>query len=517
MIPDYIFETSWEVCNHVGGIHTVLVSRVPLMQAMNKDRVIFFGPDLGQHSDLEFREDNRLLRKWREQVNGNNEMPNVRTGRWKTAGEPIAILIDYKHLWNKKNNLYKWAWDEFGVQSHAAYGDYDDSCLFGYATGQAMESLYRFTGDKQKSFVAHVHEWQTGFAALYLRANCPEVRSIFTTHATGIGRSIAGNGKPLYDYFTRYNGDQMAEELNMVSKHSVEKQVAHHCDCFTTVSELTARECEQLLDKKPDVVTPNGFELKAVPEGKEYDKKRQETRQILGAVYKRFLTDTCETEQTDDALMIAISGRLEWKNKGIDVFLQAMERLSQEQIERPIAAFVMIPYLNRTSWTRGKVTVIFLPYYFPLTEGVITNPCDSFIGSKEAKMITGKSYYDLLIGMDMTVFPSYYEPWGYTPMESIAYKIPTVTTDLAGYGVWAEASIKKGETFPAVTVIHRTDSNETEVVERIMLSIRRFMALDQKTAEAVSKAATRLAKKSTWERFFTYYEKAYTIAMKSEK
>ena len=511
-MPDYIFETSWEVCNHVGGIHTVLSSRAALMQSLNKDHIIFFGPDLKERSDLEFREDRRILRKWRELTGRDKNLPKVRVGRWNISDSPIAVLVDYSHLWADKDTIYGWAWEQFGVQSHAAYGDYDDSCLFGYAVGQAMKSLYEWLSpqENKKTFVAHSNEWQTGFTVFYLRAFCPAVRTLFTTHATGIGRSIAGNGKPLYDCFTAYNGDQMAQELNMVSKHSAEKQAAHHCHCFTTVSDLTARECTQLLEKTPDIVTPNGFELCSVPQGKAFTARRNKTRQVLTGLYRHLL----RLDNTPaNPVFVAISGRLEWKNKGIDVFLQAMERLADGQIDRPVVAFVLIPYLDKACWTKGNVTVVFLPFYLPLNEKEnYDNISQQHIDRAALQPLMGMTYYDLLIGMDMTVFPSYYEPWGYTPMESVAYHIPTVTTDLAGYGIWAkQASGESG--FPPVTVIHRTDENSEDVIGRITSTVRSFISLGNNSVEAIRKAAAQLAKKSTWEHFFACYEKAYRIAL----
>ncbi len=525
-MPDYIFETSWEVCNRVGGIYTVLSTRAGLMQSLLKDQVFFFGPDLKEHSDLTFKEDRRLLRKWREHLANQNNMPAVRIGRWTISGSPIAILVDYSHLRSQKDSLYAWAWEHFGVQSHAAYGDYDDSCLFGYAVGQTMQSLYDFLSTQKdnklpKSFVAHTNEWQTGFTVFYLRAFCPAIRTLFTTHATGIGRSIAGNGKPLYDYFTGYNGDQMAQELNMVSKHSVEKQAAHYSHCFTTVSDLTARECEQLLDKKPDIVTPNGFDLNIIPTKSDFDHQRKIAQTILKTIYLRFLARTNKQEAEKilesniQPLFIAISGRQEWKNKGIDIFLHSMERLAEMPADRPIVAFVMVPYLNLPSFTKGNVTVIFLPFYFPITGkegyGDVSQCTDAY----SQDILKGFSYYQLLIGMDITLFPSYYEPWGYTPMESVAYHIPTVTTSLAGYGVWAEHILTNHnqQTFSPVTVIRRTDSNSEDVVKQIVHTIRTFLSLDEDSVKAVRKAAANLSKKSTWEHFYTYYQKAYQIAL----
>ena len=269
--PDYIFETSWEVCNHVGGIYTVLSTRAATMQQEHPDKVIFFGPDWGEHSDIYFAEDKSLFPNWQR-------IHNARIGRWKIPGSPIAILLRWEGIAAQKDAIYGWAWEKFQVQSHAAYGDYDESSLFGYAAGQVMESLYHHLHAEGSNVVMHANEWQTAFALFYIKDHCPKIGTLFTTHATSIGRSIAGNHKPLYDQFNYYNGDQMAYELNMVSKHSAEKQAAHYADCFTTVSDLTARECKQLLDKQPDIVTPNGFEPDFVPKGKAFNTHREEAR-----------------------------------------------------------------------------------------------------------------------------------------------------------------------------------------------------------------------------------------------
>ena len=496
--PDYIFETSWEVCNRVGGIYAVLSTRAASMQAEHPDMVFFFGPDFGEHSDIYFKEDKSLLKDFRLKIEDLRFDIPIRIGRWKVPGEPIAILLKFDALWPKKDAIYAWAWDKFKVQSHAAYGDYDESCLFGYAAGMVMESLYTFLTRKPRttslpSFCAHANEWQTAFSIFYLEDHCPQIATLFTTHATGIGRSIAGNGKPLYDYFEGYNGDQMAAELNMVSKHSVEKQAAHYADCFTTVSDITARECKQLLDKPVDIVTPNGFEPTYVPKAKEFDARRAEARAALRKVAGEQLGGIVP----ENALFVCISGRQEWKNKGIDVFASALDKLAQKiyhsgQLEREVVAFVMIPYLDRAPMRIGKVSVVFVPYYLDGHDPLF-----------------GKTYYDLLIGMDVSVFPSYYEPWGYTPLESCAFHVPTITTSLAGFGAWAAQQKDQY----GVIVIERNDSNFEQVATHIADDLLRFDRLSKEDKARARKEAAAVAKKADWKHFFKYYHKAYEIAI----
>ena len=188
--------------------------------------------------------------------------------------------------------------------------------------------------------VFQAHEWMTGMAALYLQTAVPEIATIFTTHATSIGRSIAGNNKPLYDYLFAYNGDQMAQELNMESKHSIEKQTAHYVDCFTTVSEITNNECKELLDKPADVILMNGFEDDFVPKGATFTGKRKRARAVMLRVANSLLGQ----EFDDDTLIIGTSGRYEFKNKGIDVFLESLNRLNRDKnLKKKVLAFVNVP------------------------------------------------------------------------------------------------------------------------------------------------------------------------------
>lgn len=294
LTPDYLFEVSWEVCNLVGGIYTVLSTKAKTLQKINKDKNIFIGPDLwkGKESPY-FIEMPSLLKEWKMQAS--NENLQVRVGRWNIPGKPVVILVDFSRMFDVRNELFTNMWNWYGVDSLYAYGDYDESCIFSYAAARVIESLYKYIGGDNYNVVAHFDEWITGMGLLYVKHQLPKVATIFTTHATSIGRSIAGNNKPLYDYLAAYNGDQMASELNMVAKHSLEKAAAHNADCFTTVSDITARECTQLLERTPDVVTPNGFEENFVPKGVAYTQGRDAARAKLIKIaaslmgYKRIL------------------------------------------------------------------------------------------------------------------------------------------------------------------------------------------------------------------------------------
>ncbi len=538
--PDFIFESSWEVCNKVGGIYTVLSSRAKTLQDEMKDHIIFIGPDFWKEKESPyFKEDKSLFAEWQWEAKEQGLI--VRVGRWTVPGEPIAILVDFNPYFSQKNEIYGWLWEHYSVDSLHAYGDYDEASMFSYAAALVVESYYNHYLNKEQKVIYHANEWMCGLGALYINANLPEIGTIFTTHATSIGRSIAGNQKPLYDYLFAYNGDQMAGELNMQSKHSIEKQTALHVDCFTTVSDITANECKELLDKPVDVVLPNGFDNSFVPKSNVFGRKRKAARKRLFEVANALLGEQFD----EDTLIVSTSGRYEFRNKGIDVFVESMNRLLRDKdLKKRVLAFIEVPgwvgeprkdlqerleskkqydtpldvpqithwlhnmshdnvlgmmkYYDMHNCKDERVKVIFLPCYLDGNDGILN-----------------MTYYDVVLGNDLCVYPSYYEPWGYTPLEAIAFKVPCITTDLAGFGLWAntECGGRYGEIEDGVKVIHRTDYNYSEVADAIKDTVAKFSGMTQKQVDACRKAADALSKKALWSEFIKYYHEAYDIAL----
>ncbi len=538
--PDYIFEASWEVCNKVGGIYTVLSTRAKTLQDTNKDKIIFIGPDFWKETVCPyFQEEKALFADW--QWEAKEQGISVRVGRWDIPGKPIAILVDFNPYFEKKNEIYTWLWESYQVDSLHAYGDYDEASMFSYAAALVVESFYRHYLDASKKVVFHANEWMCGLGALYINQRVPEIATIFTTHATSIGRSIAGNQKPLYDYLFAYNGDQMACELNMQSKHSIEKQTAHHVDCFTTVSDITARECVELLDKPVDVVLPNGFENTFVPKMPAFTRKRNLARRKMLDVANALLGENL----SDDTLIVSTSGRYEFRNKGIDVFVEAMNRLLRDRdLKKKVLAFIVVPgwvgeprqdlkerlaskqqydtpleVPQVTHWLHnmGHDNVLNMMKFYDMHNRrednvkVIFLPC--YLDGKDG--ILNLSYYDVVLGNDLCIYPSYYEPWGYTPLEAVAFKVPCITTDLAGFGLWANKVFgHAGEIQDGVKVIHRTDYNYSEVADIIKDTVAFYSGLSQKEIEACRKNAEALSKKALWSEFIQYYNEAYDFALR---
>lgn len=540
---DLLIETSWEVCNKVGGIYTVLSTKAKNLHNIYKDKVVFIGPDVWSEENPSpyFVESPSVLKAWKESV----QLPqgvSVRTGRWDIPGKPIAVLVKFDGMYAVKDEFYGNMWNLYGVDSIHAYGDYDEACAFSHAAGLVIESLCKYKKcDTGKKVIAHFDEWTTGMGLLYVKWKLPYVATMFTTHATSIGRSICGNGKQLYDYLKGYNGDQMAAELNMQSKHSLEKAAAMQSDCFTTVSDITAIECEQLLERKPDVVTPNGFEPTFVPAKSKFNNCRKEARKSLLAVASALTGNKYD----DNTFIVTTSGRCEYRNKGIDLFLDSMNVLKGMNPSRRVLAFVMVPAwsgdaradllqsLASSDALRLENPVITHHLHNPESDPIInrinsigfSNAEDSIVDViyvpcylNGTDGVFNKAYYDLLIGMDATVFPSYYEPWGYTPLESVAFGVPTLTTTLSGFGQWivndfANSDIKN----TGVSVANRTDGNYSEVVDNVANTIYQLCCSSDEELKEISKKAIETASKANWSYFIDYYMKSFEIAFSNNE
>jgi phosphorylase/glycogen(starch) synthase len=533
--PEYLFETSWEVCNMVGGIYTVLSSKSNAMRQLLGDHYITVGPDVVKeaHETLYFIEDNELFPEWREKAL--SQGLKCRIGRWKIESSPIAILVDYTPLYQSKNEILGHLWEQYELDSIRGQWDYIEPVLFGYAAGQVIESFVNFNLQSINNIVAHFHEWMAGSGVLYLKEHCPQIATVFTTHATYIGRAISGNGLPLYENLKSYLPSVMAMQFNIVSQQSMEQKAAKNADVFTTVSDITAQECEQFLYRKPDVVTINGIDHPLRKDAQAFAKKRNATReQVL-----KIVETLCGEPIDRNCLMVINSGRYEFKNKGIDLYIEALRRLNVDKnLKRTVVAVIAVPshiagpskdlqhrldgtnaIMGHTDFpathhvfeyendailntlrnaglqndTNDKVKVMFVPAYLNGDDGIFN-----------------LTYSEFLAAFDFSVFPSYYEPWGYTPLESVALGIPTLTTDVSGFGKFVQQKFGDNE---AVVVAHRKDGDAEKVIEVIVDSLRRFLGMTEKGMNKVSEEALKVAEKLLWKDLIVNYEKAYDIAL----
>jgi phosphorylase/glycogen(starch) synthase len=534
--PDYIFETSWEVCNKVGGIHTVVCTKARLLQQEWGEHLIMIGPDLQTGSGInpEFTEDKSLFPTWK--VKMLEEGLPIRTGRWNIPGSPMVVLVDFTPFFRQKNEIFTNLWVRHHLDSLHGQWDYIEPALFGYAAGKAIACFYNCHLNSTDKIIAQFHEWMTGAGILFLEAHVPQIATVFTTHATVIGRAIAGNGQPFYSRFNSIDAEKAAQELNLASKHSLERIAAVTADCFTCVSEFTARECEHFLGKRPDFITPNGFDASFIPEPALFAVKRSTAREKICKVAAALL----QQPVPENSLLVIKSGRYEFRNKGIDLFIDSLALLSKDtSLNRTVLALVFVPahhtgprklledsllqpslsqprtgevlthnlqggdndpILNRIRQQKldnspgSRVKILFVPTYLNGTDGVFNMP-----------------YYDVLIGFDLAVFPSYYEPWGYTPLESLAFHIPAVTTTVSGFG--ATVQQLPDYTGKGIMVVERNDENEKQVVVQIAGIIRDYAALSDEEVKKSRESAAEISRKFLWDNLLYRYKMAYDFAL----
>lgn len=529
--PDFLFETSWEVCNMVGGIYTVISTKADEMKQLFGDHYITIGPDVVKeaHETLYFVEDTSLFAEWREKVAATLGL-KVRVGRWKLPCKPLAVLVDYTSLYSSKNEILAHLWEKFQLDSIRGQWDYIEPVIFGYAAGKVIESFVEWNV-RADNVVAQFHEWMTGAGVLYLKENCPQIATVFTTHATYLGRAISGNGLPLYNQLDTYNPQTMANRFNIVSQQSMESKSAQNADVFTTVSGITANECRQFLQRVPDVLTINGINELQEKNNDLVAKSRARVFEII---------DTLSGVETPrDAMFVMNSGRYEFHNKGIDLFIKALGKLNKDgNLKKNIVAVIAVPgnisgpskdltrRLEKQTEIAGhtdypathhifdyqydavlnalrenglqndasdKVKVVFIPAYLNGKDGVINIP-----------------YTEFLYGFDLTVFPSYYEPWGYTPLESIAHAIPTVTTDISGFGQFIMSEKIDNE---SVTVIHRDEQNSQKVIGEIADVIMKMSEKSDAERRRISEKAYAVSLRFSWKQLAANYLKAYDIAL----
>ena len=526
--PFQVFEISWEVCNKVGGIHTVLTSKAQTAVERFGDDYIAVGPQLpggGGHA-LPFDDEpgHEQIAESCRQIG----LP-VRIGRWRIAGRPRCILIGFSSLYAQKNGILAGLWERHQVDSIAGDWDYVEPVLFATAAAMVVERWWEEQlAPFHRRAVVQAHEWMTGAALLYLHERIPSIGTVFTTHATMLGRALASLGIDPSQGLGDKRPEDLAQAHGVRAKHSIEGACARKSDVFTTVSELTAAEAELLHGRKAGVLVPNGLDLAVVDQLAGSD--RAATRRDVATLASAFLG-----EDVGDAAFLALAGRYEFHNKGIELLLDALGRLQADKGRR-VVAFLLVPagnsgvrseLLERLQGAEAKTPIgICTHNMFDEDRDPVQQHCkrlglDNRLGSRVKIVqvpiylrpddgIFGREYEAVLAAMDLGVYPSFYEPWGYTPQEALAVGVPTITTDLAGFGRWA---LQEG-LGPAdgITVLARQRVPYAEVTTALVDALEGF--LDGPRDQAALRQRCRgAAGRTAWQDLFANYERAYALAL----
>lgn len=497
--PRVLFEVSWEVAHKIGGIHTVLVGKAPYL-ATRKDRsYLLVGPYGPSRTGWQ---EAPLLEEWREYFHQQKGY-TVHAGYWQVGSQALTtLLIDFYPLVARKNTLFAQWWEDYGVDSLWGGWDYIEPALFGYAAGEAIASFCDFYYGEEVEALAHFHEWLTGTGVLYLRKAAPHIATLFTTHATVAGRAAGGQLLPLEGLVA------WLQERNLQSKHSLERAAWQHADATTTVSPLTSREAAHYLGHAADVLTPNGWDP---PSSLPVEKARQ------------WLDDLARQWNLQKPVFWLLhGGRPELENKGTLLLLETLERYRKApepdqvlgvilalpaDIEKPAGPPARPLWLSHTLrhpeadplWQRLQamnlqphepIRIAYLPLYLEGHDGAVDLP-----------------YYALLAAVDASAFPSRYEPWGYTPQESLGLGVPTASSRQSGFGQWMQA-----QGAPLGQALFLVDYEKPDPAGQLLEWLHRRLRATPTQREKLRSQARELARSTRWTHFLPLYEQAYEVA-----
>ena len=588
---DYVFEASWEACNKVGGIYTVLKSKARQFVNIYGKSYCLIGPYFEDKVKGEFEE--VLVPKEYQQIFDELEKEGIKChlGKWLTSGEPRMILIDFKNFWNKADKVKAELWEDYKIDSLQAGYDFNEPMLWSYAVGMFIEKFSLL--HKKSKIVAQFHEWLSGAGALYLKKRAPRIGTIFTTHATTLGRSLIYHNIDFYYILNKIDVEKEVNRLNVKAKHQMEKASALNADIFTTVSEITSLEAEAFLGRKPDVLLFNGLDLEKFLTLDEtvikHKKENDRLKEFLSYYFFPYYTF-----DLDDTLFYFIAGRYEYRTKGMDILIKSLGELNQKLIKvkskKTIVVLFYIPSGTKnikdkllknknffedikhsledvSAETQKKLLYSLIgkqkinekslfkkDFLFqlkkklmkfsrkgnpPLSTHDLTDPRDPIIKSfKDAGLenkkvdkvkvvfypiyLTGHDglsnldYHESMEACHLGIFPSFYEPWGYTPLEAAALGVSSVTTDLAGFGRYCQKIRKeenKNEEYPGVFVLERYGKTDQEEVKKLTSFLYRFSAFSEKERIENKIQARKIAEYADWKCFVENYIIAHNQAI----
>ena len=583
-----LFECAWEVCWQLGGIYTVLRTKAPAMLQRWGDRYCLIGPYNPQTAAYEFDEQ-PADGLYRDCIDGLAQagIP-AKFGRWLIPGRPQVILVDYRARYGSLDADKYALWADHHISTTVNDSEVNEVVAFGFSVTEMFARLSPKLGSRP--VLAHFHEWMAGVAIPRIAHLRLPIATVFTTHATLLGRYLAGDSPNFYEHLPFINADEQAAKYQIYSKFQIERAATHASTVFTTVSEVTDAEAQQLLGRKADAIVPNGLNIQRFAALHEFQNLHQTYKErihefTMGHFFPSYTFDL------DKTLYVVTSGRYEYRNKGFDLFIEAMYRLNQRLKQMPdrptVVAFIVtrapakhinVQTLQRQSmfedmrnvcsslersmgnrmfraaaqgrlpkmqdllndeellrlrqsiqaWRTGPQPAIvthdlqddandqILRHY--RHRGLFNGPDDPVKVIFHPEFVTATSplfnldYQQFVRGCHMGIFPSYYEPWGYTPMECVALGLPAVTTDLSGFGAYVQHHVPNAA-HQGICVLNRRTKSFDETTNNLVDYLVSFAQMSRRQRIEMRNRAERMSELFDWSALVVHYHEAHDLAL----
>lgn len=606
-----LFEVATEVANRVGGIYSVLKSKAPVTVAQYKDNYTLIGPlnratyqgevePIDWSSREAFSDELRPIQSVLQSMTSRG----VRFvyGRWLIDGSPRVLLFELDSVAGYLNEWKGDLWSLVGIPSPEHDPETNDAIMLGYTVAWFLGELAHL--DHQHAIIAHFHEWLAGVALPLCRKRRIDVVTIFTTHATLLGRYLCAAGNvDFYNDLAKFDVDAEAGKRGIYHRYCIERAAAHTADVFTTVSQITALEAEHLLKRKPDGILPNGLNVVKFQAVHEFQnlhalKKEKINEFVRGHFHGSFDFDL------DNTLYFFTAGRYEYKNKGADMFIEALARLNYRMkvsgSKKTVVAFIIMPAKNKSFTVEAlrsqavvkalensvnEVTSLIGKRIFEhamryphmgvhqeiptdldellkssdrvllkkrvlalrrpdgelppvVTHNMVDDANDPILNqirhvqlfnhpSDPVKIIfhpeflsannpiLGLDYDEFVRGCHLGVFPSYYEPWGYTPAECTVMGVPSITTNLSGFGAYMEDLIETDQAKDyGIYIVDRRFKAPDESVEQLVDDMEEFVKKNRRQRINQRNRTERLSDLLDWRRMGLEYVKARQLALR---
>jgi len=588
----WLIEVSWEVANKVGGIYTVIRTKVPITKKEYGNNYICVGPYNDSFVKTEVEVCESKIDAIRDTVNDMKRHGiHVVTGNWLIEGLPQVVLFD---IGSAAHRLDGWKGDFF---EHARIGipyhdrEANDALIFGFCVFWFIGSFIDNIKRRQKSYViAHFHEWLAGVGLIMTRLRGYDCALIFTTHATLLGRYLCAGSTDFYNHLPYFNLDKEAGDRQIYHRYCIERAAASCAHVFTTVSKITGIESEYLLKRKPDLLTPNGLNVQTFAALHEFQNLHAQNKEKLNAFVRGHFYGHYDFD-LDKTLYFFIAGRYEFTNKGADMFIESLARLNHmlksSGSDMTIVAFLIFPtstnnfnieslrgqsvakmlrdaVQNIQSDIGKRLYEICLKGRLPTADQIlqpgdlielkkcmyasqrstlppicthnvnddIRDPilnalrrCQLFNGRQDrvkvifhpeflrsTSPLLPLDYEEFVRGCHLGVFPSYYEPWGYTPAECTILGVPNLSTNLSGFGCFMEEHVNEPQSYGIYVVDRRCKSAE-ESCQQLAQYMFDFTKLTRRQRIILRNRTERLSELLDWNTLGIYYYRARQMAL----